>query len=162
MTKKSHSRIMDIIKFVIYFEKCVLRLCIVRPVLIQALPGIILMGPTTSLIAYQAQKERLRCLKNSDVKVRGNDVVGSYKILLSMIYFPITTGIHTVILYKCLRKFTELPQNKCMKICLLIPLLMPLYALLLVKSYDSLGRSWTKLKYLLLRIFKRSIYTKFE
>lgn len=46
--------------------------------------------------------------------------------------------------------------------CLLVPLLMPLYALLLVRSYDSLGRSWKKLKYLLLRVFKRSIYTRFE
>jgi hypothetical protein len=64
------------------------------------------MGPTTSLIAYQSEKERQKCLKNSDVKVRGSDVVGSYKILLSMIYFPITTAIHTGILYGCLRKFT--------------------------------------------------------
>jgi len=45
-------------------------------------------------------------LKKSDVKVRGSDVVGSYKILLSMIYFPITTLIHMGFLYAGLRKFT--------------------------------------------------------
>lgn len=64
------------------------------------------MGPTTSFIAYKAEKERIRCLKNSEVKVRGNDVVGSYKILLSMIYFPIATGVHLTILYKVLQKYT--------------------------------------------------------
>ena len=120
------------------------------------------MGPTTTLIAYQAEKERKRCLKNSEIKVRGTDVVGSYKILLSMIYFPITTGLHTAILYKCLRKFTEYSKEKCWKICLLVPLLMPLYAFLLVKSYDSLGRSWHKLKYLFIRLFKRSVYTEIK
>lgn len=39
---------------------------------------------------------------------------------------------------------------------------MPIYALILVKSYDSLGRSWKKLKYLLMRVFKRSIYSQYE
>jgi len=68
------------------------------------------MYPTTTLITYKAEKERKRCLKDSDVKVKGNDVVGSYKIFLSMIYFPITTVVHTGILYSCMRKFTELPQ----------------------------------------------------
>ena len=65
------------------------------------------MGPTTTLIAYQAEKERIRCWKKSEIKAKANDVVGSYKILLSMIYFPITTAIHTGICYKALRKFTE-------------------------------------------------------
>lgn len=39
---------------------------------------------------------------------------------------------------------------------------MPFYALIFVQSYDSLGRSWTKLKYLFMRLFKRSVYTEFE
>ena len=39
---------------------------------------------------------------------------------------------------------------------------MPIYALVFVQSYDSLGRSWRKLKYLFMRLFKRNIYTEFE
>lgn len=39
---------------------------------------------------------------------------------------------------------------------------MPLYAFFLVKSYDSFGRSFTKLKLLFLRLFRRSIYTEFN
>ena len=51
--------------------------------LIQALPGILMMGPTTSLIVYLSERERIKCLKGSKVKQYGHDVVGSYKILLS-------------------------------------------------------------------------------
>lgn len=39
---------------------------------------------------------------------------------------------------------------------------MPLYAFFLVKSYDSFGRSFTKLKLLFLRLFRRSIYSEFN
>ena len=39
---------------------------------------------------------------------------------------------------------------------------MPIYALFLVKSYDSFGRSFNKLKMLFLRLFRRSIYTEFN
>ena len=76
-----------------------------------------------------------------------------------MIYFPITTSLHTIIFYKCLQKFTKFDNKKCFKLSLLIPLLMPIYAYLLVKSYDSFGRSFTKLKLFFLRLFRRSIYT---
>lgn len=79
-----------------------------------------------------------------------------------MIYFPITTSLHTIIFYKCLKKFTEFETNKCLKLSLLIPLLMPIYAFLMVKSYDSFGRSFTKLKLLFFRLFRRSIYTEFN
>jgi hypothetical protein len=40
--------------------------------------------------------------------------------------------------------------------------LQPIYALLFVKSYDSFKRSWTKLKFLFWRMFKRNIYTEFN
>ena len=70
--------------------------------------------------------------------------------------------IHTAAAYKCLKSYTDLESSNCLKISLLIPLLMPVYAWILVKSYDSLGRSFTKLKYLFVRIFKRSVYGEFE
>ena len=79
-----------------------------------------------------------------------------------MVYFPVTTSLHTVIFYKCLKKFTEFDTKKCLKLSLLVPLLMPIYAYLLVKSYDSFGRSFIKLKMLFLRLFRRSIYSEFD
>jgi hypothetical protein len=104
----------------------------------------------------------MRCLKKSEVKVKATDVVGSYKLLLSMLYFPISTGIHSLILFKILKKFTKFGTAKCVKICLLMFFLMPVYALIFVQCYDSLGVSWTKFKYLFMRLFKRNIYDEFE
>ena len=71
------------------------------------------MGPTTTLIAYQAERERIRCLKSSEIKNKATDVVGSYKILLSMIYFPITTAIHSCLFYKALNRFTDWESERC-------------------------------------------------
>lgn len=65
----------------------------------KALPGIVMMGPTTSLIVYLTEKERIRCLKGSKVKQYGNDVVGSYKILLSTMLMPLTCAGHSTLLY---------------------------------------------------------------
>jgi hypothetical protein len=62
--------------------------------------------PTTSLIAYLSERERIKCLKGSKVKHYGNDVVGSYKIMVSSILLPLTCAIHSGILYLLLRKFT--------------------------------------------------------
>ena len=76
--------------------------------------------------------------------------------------YPFLTSIHTLLCFKALRKFTEWESSKCWKVCMLIPLLMPIYALGLVKSFDSLGRSFKKLKFLFVRIFKRSVYTEFD
>ncbi len=44
----------DIVRFIFYFEKCLVRSVIVINKLIKALPGLILMGPTTQIIAYLA------------------------------------------------------------------------------------------------------------
>lgn len=40
--------------------------------------------------------------------------------------------------------------------------LQPIYALLFVKAYDSFKRSWLKINYLFMRMFKKDIYTEFN
>jgi len=39
---------------------------------------------------------------------------------------------------------------------------MPVYAIFMVKSYDSLGKSFIKLKYFFIRLFKRSLYQEYN
>lgn len=43
-----------------------------------ALPGLILNGPVGYVLTKLSEKERIKCLKASGVKVKGNDVVASY------------------------------------------------------------------------------------
>jgi hypothetical protein len=53
-------------------------------------------------------------------------------------------------------------KNKAIKLSLLLFALQPVYALLFVKSYDSLKRSWKKLKFMFWRMLKPNIYTDFN
>jgi hypothetical protein len=66
-----------------------------------------MFAPTTTLIAYLSEKERIKCLKGSKVKHYGNDVVGSYKIMLSSFLMPLTCTIHSAILFLLLKKFSN-------------------------------------------------------
>lgn len=120
------------------------------------------MAPTTSLIVHLAEKERLKCLKGSKVKKFGNDVVGSYKILLCTFLMPLTCAGHSVLLYFILQKFTKLNKKTILKLSLGLFALQPIYALLFVKSYDSFRRSWYRLKFLFMRLFKPNIYDDFN
>lgn len=79
-----------------------------------------MMAPTTFLVAHLAEKERIRCLKGSKVKLYGNDVVGSYKILLASFMFPLTAIIHSVGLHFLLKKYTKISYKDNIKICLLL------------------------------------------
>lgn len=82
--------------------------------------------------------------------------------MVSSILLPLTCAIHSGILYMLLKKYTQMDQKKAVKLSLLVFALQPIYALLFVKSYDSLKRSWKKLKFMFMRMFKSNIYTDFN
>lgn len=92
----------------------------------------------------------------------GHDVVGSYKILLGSFLLPLTCAAHSTILFFLLKKFTKITQDKIIKICLGVFALQPIYALLLVKSYDELVTSFKKLKYLFFNLFGSNVYAEFN
>ena len=118
--------------------------------------------PTTSLIAYLAEKERIKCLKGSKVKMQGNDVVGSYKIMLGSYMLPLTCAVHSGILFFILKRFSKFAQPKIIKICLAMFALQPIYALLLVRSFDSFKTSFKKLRYLFHNFFRGGVYDEFN
>jgi hypothetical protein len=120
------------------------------------------MGPMTSLIVYLSEKERIKCLKASKVKIRGNDVVGSYKIKLSVILFPIFQIINALMTYYLLGKFTNFTPTTNKRIALAVFFLVPIYALMMVRSVDSLKRTFKKLKYLFIKVFKRDLLDTYE
>ncbi len=96
------------------------------------------------------------------MKHYGNDVVGSYKIMLSSFLLPLTCAAHSTILYFALKKFSKLEPKTILKLSLGLFALQPIYALVFVKSFDSLRRSWKKLTFMFWRMFKRDIYTEFN
>jgi len=79
-----------------------------------------------------------------------------------MFLFPATAAVHSSLLYFVLTKYFQVDQKKSIKASLISFALLPIYALIMVKSYDSFGQSWTKLKYLFWRLFNRDFYNKFN
>jgi hypothetical protein len=79
-----------------------------------------------------------------------------------MFLFPLTALIHSGLLFALLTRYFKISKKTSLKASLLSFLLLPIYALIMVKSYDSFGESRTKLKYLFWRLFNRGFYDKFN
>ena len=97
-------------------------------------------------------------MKDSTRKKEGSDVVGSYKIILSSFMLPLTGMIHSVLLYFGLKKYTKLGTNTIIKAFIGLFVLLPIYALAFVKSYDSFKRSFDRVKLLFVSLFKKNAY----
>lgn len=82
--------------------------------------------------------------------------------MLSSFLLPLTCAIHSIILYGVLKHWTKLDHKLILKLSLGMFALQPIYALLFVKAYDSFKRSWLKINYLFMRMFKKDIYTEFN
>lgn len=73
--------------------------------LIFVLPGNIMVFPLSTAISFYAERERIKALKGSSVKVKANDVLSSIKILAYISTFPVYLMIFTCIFYKICRWF---------------------------------------------------------
>ena len=54
-----------------------------------SLPGAILNAPLGLISRYMAQREAQRALKKSEVKLKAQDVVGSYKVIVAVFVIPL-------------------------------------------------------------------------
>lgn len=73
--------------------------------LIFVLPGNIMILPLSTAISFYAERERIKALKGSDVKVKANDVLSSIKILAYLSTFPIYLTLFTFMFYFMLRYY---------------------------------------------------------
>ena len=152
----------DTVALVFYIVKCLNRIIFVLALITQAIPGVIFMGPMTSLVVYLSEKERVKCLKASKVKLHGNDVVGSYKIMVSLVLFPIFQIVNSLLTYFVLTKLDKFSVTTNRRIALAVFFLVPIYALIMVRSVDSLGQTFKKLKYMFIKVFKRDLLDTYE
>ena len=72
-----------------------------------ALPGVLLGGPFALLLQYLSEKERVKALAGSKVKISANDVVASYKIVCAFVVFPIMSMIYTTGFYLLMAAFVS-------------------------------------------------------
>jgi len=65
--------------------------------IIFVLPGDIMTLPLSTMISFYAERERVKALKASSVKVKGNDVLASIKIVAYISTLPIYLIIFTIL-----------------------------------------------------------------
>ncbi|KAL5521662.1 SCT1_1 [Sanghuangporus sanghuang] len=62
-----------------------------------ALPGVVLNGPIFILVSIISRRKAEEALAESTVKVAGRDVIGSWKVIISLIAVPILYSIYAIL-----------------------------------------------------------------
>ena len=134
-------------------------------VLTQALPGLITLGPITKYISFRAERIRAKFTQkhpSSNKNENNIDMVTSEKIRLSLILMPLVNAGYSCLLYFLLKRYTKISKKTILQLALALFSFQPFYIVFLVKSYDSFSRSWEKLKFEFLRLFKPNHYKEFN
>ena len=76
-----------------------------------ALPGIAMLSPLGFIVQYRAERERIKALANSSVKVKGNDVMASIKVTSMMILYPFYCLLFTFGFNRFLRYYILLQRD---------------------------------------------------
>eukprot|EP00736_Rhodelphis_marinus_P008280 Rmarinus@m.27315 len=79
----------------VLFERIVYLLLLIPP----ALPGAIIASPVALVSQYLAEKERVKALSSSTVKVDAKDVVASYRLIVGVAISPIVFVIYSIVTY---------------------------------------------------------------
>lgn len=70
-----------------------------------ALPGLLMLAPLATIVAFYAEKERKKALAGSDVKVKATDVMASVKVVASLVLYPIYCFCFSTAFYKICRGY---------------------------------------------------------
>jgi glycerol-3-phosphate O-acyltransferase/dihydroxyacetone phosphate acyltransferase len=100
-----------------------------------SLPGGVLFSPVIVLIRRLSERERLRCLRESKVKLEARDIVASYKIILGAALLPAYSILCSVLLYLILQRRQIIKGGYiAISACILFWLV---YAPIAVRSFDG-------------------------
>jgi hypothetical protein len=59
--------------------------------------------PLTLYISFKSEQERIKALKNSTVKIKGVDIISSYKVVAYLSTFPLYLAFFTYVFNRMLR-----------------------------------------------------------
>lgn len=92
-----------------------------------ALPGLLMLAPLASIVAFYAEKERKKALAASDVKVKGTDVMASVKVVSIIVLYPIYCFLFSTAFYKICRRIFELSRTTSFELQIAFVILFPVY-----------------------------------
>lgn len=70
-----------------------------------ALPGLLMLTPLATIVAFYAEKERKKALAGSDVKIKATDVMASVKVVSSLVLYPFYCFFFSTAFYKICRNY---------------------------------------------------------
>jgi hypothetical protein len=110
--------------------------------LIFALPGNIMTLPLSTAIAFYAEQERIKALKNSVVKIKANDVVSSTKMFIYIVTYPVYVILFTFIFNRTLKAY-NVDDNRNL-LTFVFFLLYPIFSLISIRSHDGVRTHYTE------------------
>jgi len=105
------------------------------------------------------ERERIKCLKASKVKVLGKDVVASYKVICAMAILPLACISYSSLLYLILRHYAI--KHKTLY-TLLFLILYPVYSFAMLKTSDITVALARNIKAKLLFLFNENRYEQLK
>ena len=99
------------------------------------LPGYIMMFPLSSYISIYAEKERIKALKGSVVKIKGYDVLATTKTVAYISTFPIYLTLFTYIFFKVLTNYYDYGRSESYGYTFIFFLIFPYLQIISIRSH---------------------------
>jgi len=110
------------------------RLCLS---LIFCIPGNVIIFPLSVYISTQVEKERIKALKGSSVKIKANDVRSSVKILAYMSTYPFYVIGFTILFNRLMRWYFGFDSSDTRYYSFLFFILYPIFSIIAIRSHDG-------------------------
>jgi glycerol-3-phosphate O-acyltransferase/dihydroxyacetone phosphate acyltransferase len=108
------------------------------------LPGNIMVFPLSTAISFYAERERIKALAGSTVKVKANDVLASIKILAYISTFPLYLFFFTVLFYKSLRWYFDAGRIDAYSYTVTFFFIFPILQFIAIRSYDGVKTHYSE------------------
>jgi len=105
--------------------------------LLFCLPGTIMLFPLSEAVQFYSERERIKALKGSTVKINANDVLASTKIVAYMSTFPLYLCFFTYVFNRTLRWYFEFDRPEAYAYTLAFFILFPIVQLISIRSHDG-------------------------
>ena len=105
--------------------------------LIFVVPGNVITFPLTIGIGFYVERERIKALKNSTVKIKANDVQSSLKIFSYICMYPLYLGLFTLLFNRTCRLYFEMDRAIAYSYSVLFFILFPITSFIAIRSHDG-------------------------
>lgn len=108
------------------------------------IPGNLITYPLTTVVNYQTELERIKALKNSNVKIKANDVSASFKIFAYICSFPLYLGFFTLLFNRLCIHYFEFDTVTAYSYSTFFFILFPVTSLVSIRSHDGVVTHFTE------------------